>query len=275
MATEPSGFGVRFNFYDDNLPTIHPLITDMDDAEEIIGKLAAPDPRKSGLMPLLLNLQRYMVPKLSDIGENINIVSTRGPLTIASHVFSITELLMCTKADPDPVHKLLRLTTKLCKDWLEAQLDNVGTAEGILVLDDVTGFFGKEEYEEFAHPYLKEIFDAFPECLHLFHNDTDNSMCFSYMEDLGVDLFNFTHLKDIGDTRTMAGGKVALLGNIPPMSLARNSPDEVYELSKTCIDRYIEANGSARGLLFSVVGGVPMEAKGECIEAMVRAAKEY
>jgi len=275
MATEPSGFGVKFSFYDDNLPTVHPMIDDMDDAEDVVSSLTLPDPRKNGLMPLLLNLQRSIRPKLDEIGEQINIVSTRGPLTIASHLFSVSELLVCAKADPDTVHKLLKLTTQLCKDWLSAQLENLGTAEGILVLDDVTGFFNKEDYEEIAHPYFKEIFSAFPECLRLFHNDTDNDVCFPYLEELGVDLFNFTHLKDIGDTRRLAGDKVTLLGNIPPMSLARNTPDEVYDLAKACVDRYVEVNGSTAGLLLSVGGGVPMDAKGECIDAMIRAAKEY
>ena len=274
MATEPSGFGVKFNFYDDNLPTVHSIAESMDDAD-VISRLAVPNPKKDGLMPLLLNLQRYIKPWLEDIGEQINIVSTRGPLTIASHLFSVSEFLMCAKSDPDTAHMLLEKTTQLCIDWLSAQLENVGAAEAVLVLDDVTGFFGKDDYEEFAHPYLKQVFSAFPECLHLFHNDTDNDVCFPYMEDMGVDLLNFTHKKDIGETRKQVGGNVTLLGNIPPMSLALRTPDEVYALSRQCIDSYTAANGSTKRLLFSVGGGVPMEARGENIEAMIRAAKEY
>jgi len=274
MATEPSGFGVRFTFYDDNLPGVHPMIEDADDAEEIINKLKSPNPKKDGLMPLLLNLQKYMKPKLEQIGEQINIVSTRGPLTIASHLFSVTELLMCAKIDPDVVHKLLKLTTKLCIDWLEAQLETVGTAEGVLMLDDVTGFFGVEDYEEFAHPYLKEVFAKFPECIHLFHNDTPNDTSFSYMKDVGVNLFNFTHERDIGEVRQKTGDTVTLLGNVPPMSLAKNTPDEVYNMAKSCIQSYTNEAGSTKGLLLSVGGGVPMGAKPECINALVKASKD-
>ena len=274
MVTEPSGFGIKIDFFDGNLPNAHPLITDMDDAEDVVDSLTLPNPNKNGLMPLLLNLQKYFRPKLAEIGEAINIVSTRGPLTIASHLFTVSEMLMCAKVEPDVVHKLLKLTTQLCKDWLSAQLEAVQTAEGILVLDDITGFFGKEDYEEFAHPYIKEIFSAFPECVHLFHNDTDSDVCFEYMEDLGVDLFNFTHMKDIGETRIKTGKNVALLGNVPPMALAKNTPDEVYTMAKACIDRYVKANGDTSGLLLSVGGGVPMGATGECINALVKAAKE-
>jgi len=275
MATEPSGFGVNFHFYDDNLPGVSPLIDDMDDAEDIIARLKTPNPKKDGLMPLLLNLQRYMLPKLAEIGEQINIVSTRGPLTIASHLFSVTELLMCAKADPDVVHKLLKMTSQLCKDWLSAQLENVGHAEGVLMLDDITGFFSEEDYMEFAHPYMKDIFSAFPECIHLFHNDTPNDVSFPHMEDMGVNLFNFTHEKDLGAVRAAVGSNVTLLGNVPPMALARNTPDEVFEMTKSCIDSYISEAGSTKGLMLSVGGGVPMGAKGECIQAMLDAASEH
>jgi len=275
MATEPSGFGVKFNFHEDNLPTIHHLVDDSDEIDDIILGWKVPDPRKDGLMPLLLNLQRYMKPKMDEIGEKINIVSTRGPLTIASHIFSVSEILILVKSDPDVAHRLMKMMTQLCKDWLEVQLENVGTAEGVLVLDDVMGFFGTDDYKEFAHPNFKEIFSAFPECIHFLHNDTPNPNCFPFIEDLGVDLFNFTHEKDIGSVRKLVGDKVTLLGNVPPMSLAKKSADEVYELTKTCIDDYISVAGNTKGLLLSVGGGVPMEAKGECINAMVKAAKEY
>ena len=94
------------------------------------------------------------------------------------------------------------------------------------------------------------------------------------MDDLSVDLLNFTLMKDIGAVRAMTGGKVTLLGNIPPMSLVKNTPDEVYALAKGCIDKYVAVNGSARGLILSIGGGMPMGAKGECIDAIIKAAKE-
>ena len=272
MATEPSGFGGRVEFFDNNLPIIHPIIASADDTSAI-DWLKPPDPRTCGLMPLLLNFQRAVLPKIQELGEEIFIVSTRGPLTIASHLLSLTELLVCLKIDPDAVHKLLRLTTDLCKNWLTAQLDNVGTARGILVLDDVSGMLGRADYEEFAHPYLKEIFDAFSGMVKIFHNDTDNDTCYPFVSSLGVDLFNFTHKKDIGDVRQSVA-RLCLLGNIPPMALADESPETVYDLSRGVIRRYREVNGNTRGLILSAGGGAPMGAKRENINAMLRAAME-
>lgn len=274
MATEPSGFGCKFDFYEDNLPTVHHIIEDTDD--EIIDTLAAPDPRKNGLMPLLLNLQRYAQPRIQEMGEDFHIVSTRGPLTIASHLMELTELLVGIKTDGDAVHKILKVTTTLCKSWLEAQLENVKTAKGILVLDDVTGFLNDEDYQEFAHPYLKEIFDAFGGMMHLYHNDTDNNICVPYLESLGVDIFNFTHKKDIGSIKEQVGKKVVLLGNVPPMSLARENEQTVYAQTQEVISRYIAANkGDFHGLIVSTGGGMPMGATYENTRAFISAVQEY
>ena len=275
MATEPSGFGCKFNFYDDNLPTPHHILDDIEDIDAIKA-LKVPDPRKDGLMPLLLNLQRYAQPYMQEMGEDHYMVAARGPLTIASHLIELTELLVGIKTEPDAVHALLRKTTDLCKRWLEAQLDNVKTAKGILVLDDVTGFLAEEDYLEFSHPYIKEIFSAFPETVHAFHNDAVRTSSYPHLEDMGVDIFNFTHTIDIAEAKKLLGDKVCLLGNMPPMSLAKQTPEEVYKLTQDNISRYIEANnGDFHGLMVSPGGGMPMGAKYETTRALIAAVEDY
>lgn len=275
MATEPSGFGCKFNFYEDNLPTLNHIIDDIEDLAAIKA-LKVPDPHKDGLMPLLLNLQRYAQPYMKEMGEDHYIVATRGPLTIASHLLELTELLVAIKTEPDSAHALLRKTTDLCKLWLEAQLDNVKTAKGILVLDDPTGFLEEDDYLEFSHPYIKEIFSAFPEAIHIFHNDAVRTASYPHLEDMGVDLFNFTHTVDIGEAKKLLGPNVCMLGNVPPMALAKQSPEEVYTLTQDCISRYIEANnGSFRGLIVSPGGGMPMGATHENTRALIKAVKTF
>lgn len=275
MATEPSGFGCRFDFYEENLPTVHHIIADAEDLD-VINSLRVPDPRKNGLMPLLLNLQKYVQPWIQERGEDIYIVSTRGPLTIASHMMELTELLVGIKTDGDVIHKILKKTTALCKAWLDAQLNNVGNAKGILVLDDVSGFLNEEDYQEFAHPYLKDIFDSFDGLVHLFHNDTATDTCYPYLEDLGVDIFNFTHKVDIGVAKKKVGKKVCLLGNVPPMSLVKEPPETVYKLTQEVISKYIAANdGDHHGLMVSPGGGMPMGATYENTRALIRATNDF
>lgn len=274
MATEPSGFGCQFDLYPDNLPTVRHIIDGIDDTDAI-DHLTVPDPRKNGLMPILLNLQSYLQPRLQEMGEDFYIVATRGPLTIASHLMELTELLVGIKTEEDTVHKILKCTTQLCKNWLEAQMDNVKSVKGILVLDDVTGFLSEEDYLQFSYPYIKEIFKSFDDCLHLFHNDAVRTSSFTHLGDMGVDLFNFTHTVDIGEAKRLVGPKVCLLGNVPPMSLARETPEKVAELTANMISGYCAANGGDyHGLMVSPGGGMPMGATKENTDALLRVTAE-
>lgn len=274
MATEPSGFGCRVEFFQDNLPIAHHLFDSIDDFEPAGLKL--PNPKTSGLAPIALSMQGDVQNRIREYGDEIRIVSTRGPLTLASHLMALTELLVGIKIEPEKIHALLRVTTDYCIGWLTAQMENVKTAKAILVLDDVTGFLGEDDYLEFAHPYLKKIFNAFPETMHLFHNDTDSDICFSHIQELGVDLFNFTYKKDIAAASRKIGKNVCLMGNVPPMSLVKESPDAVREHTVDVIRSYCRENGgSVAGLLVSPGGGVPMGATHDNIAAMIDAAEAY
>lgn len=273
MATEPASFGCRIEFFDDNLPVVHHIYEDTDELVER-GAPKVPDLRKSGLTPFVLNLQRSVQPKLKDMGEDHRIVCARGPLTIASHLMPVSELLVGVKLEPDAVHALLKVTTSVVIQWLELQLENVKDARGIMVLDDVCGFFGNDDFEEFAQPYLKEIYSHFDGLLHLFHNDHTNDVCYPYLKDIGIQAINPSYKTDIAGLRRKLGLNVCIIGNIPPMALARDTPERVYELTRETIAAYVNEQGSVSGLLLSAGGGAPMGARRENIEAMISAVRD-
>ena len=272
MATEAASFGCRIEFFDDNLPVVHHVYEDIDDLVER-GAPNVPDLRKSGLTPFVLNLQKSVQPRLLDMGDDHRIVCARGPLTIASHLISVSELMVGVKLEPDAVHDLLKATTAVTKQWLELQLENVKNAQGIMVLDDVCGFLGKEDFEEFAQPYLKACYDPFKDLMRLFHNDSENDVCYPYLEGIGIQAYNPTFKQNIASMRKKLGPNVCIIGNIPPMALARETPEKVAEITRSTIDEYVQENGSIRGLILSTGGGAPMGAKKENIEAMIAAAR--
>lgn len=273
MATEPSGFGGKIVFQKDAPPNMVPIVRDADDADGLEA-LKVPDPRRDGLMPLVLSLQRHLLPRIHDLGEEVRIVSARGPLTIASHVMGVSEFLVLLKIDPDAARGLLEKTSELCVRWLQAQLENIKEAEGVLMLDDISGFLGEKDYLEFAHPYLKKVFDAFPEKMRIFHNDTDNDTIFPHVADIGAQIFNPTHKKPIARTRALVGPEVAILGAVPPLLLAEGTPDEVRAEARRQMAEYKAANGgSLRRLILSTGGGAPMGARRENIQALAEAAE--
>jgi len=275
MAAEPSGFGAPVCFFEDNMPHMHPLTEDLEKAVEFFSEMRMPDPSRDGLMPFMLNQQRMYRPLLEAEGQENYMVCARGPFTVASHLFTVTQLLMLLMIDPEGADKLLRKTTDCVKLWLEAQLEAVGTAKAIMVLDDVCGYFSPEDFTRLCMPYMKEIFASFPELRHYFHNDYTSDSCYPYLAEMGVEVFNFTHLQDIGESRKKAGSGVVLMGNVPPMLLLGNDPEAVYNETRTVIDKYVAAAGSHRGLLLSTGGGLPMGARKENIDAVLAAARDF
>lgn len=271
MAAEPSGFGCKTVFFEDRMPNINHVISSADDIDQIIN-LPVPNPKTDGLMPLVLSIYKNVKEKLKAIGESIKIVAARGPLTTASHLMSLTEFLVALKTDPDATHKLLELTTALAINWLEAQSDVLDEVGGIMLLDDVVGFLSEEDYMEFAHPYLKRIFSSFPECIKIYHNDTDNTIYYKYLEDLGVNIFNFTHKQEISKVKELVGDKVCLLGNVPPLDVLVQGTSEMTR-SKTL--EILENYGGTKGIIISAGGGASPGTRGENVKAMIDATAEF
>ena len=120
------------------------------------------------------------------------------------------------------------------------------------MLDDIAGFMSPVDYQEFAHPYLKEIFDAFPVAVKMFHNDTDNPTCFKFLPDLGIHVFNFTHLQPLAKVRELVGPDICLLGNVPPVEmLTKGTPEQVRQAVRDCLAQH----PSRKGLVLSAGGG--------------------
>lgn len=269
MAAEPSGFGCKTLFHDNNTPNVSPIIKSADYIETI-ANMVLPNPKTDGLMPIILNLYKNIYKKVNLIGESIKIVAARGPLTIASHLMGVSEFLIALKIYPEAAHKLLSLTAALSKNWLEAQAEILNEVEGILLLDDIVGFLSKEDYLEFAHPYLKKIFNSFPGSIKIFHNDTDNPVCYEFLEDLGVNIFNFTHKQDISKVKLLCGEKVCLMGNVPPLEvLSLGTPATVKEKALECLKTYSDH----KGIILSAGGGTSPGTPKENILALFEATK--
>jgi uroporphyrinogen decarboxylase len=269
MALEPSGYGCLVNYFDDKTPTVQHVASNCKDASQ----LNAPSPIKDGLMPFALNIYKNIEKKVNDKGHKIKIVAARGPLTLASHLISVTNFLTDIKIDPENAHKFLKKTTKTVKDWLEAQANVLQEVEGILVLDDIVGFLSKDDYLEFAHPYLKEIFDSFQgDIIKMYHNDTNNSVYYDCLEELGVNIFNLSHLINIKEARKFVGDKVCLLGNVPPLdTLVKGTEEQVKQDVINCLENH----SSNKGLLLSAGGGTSPGTGRNNIVALVNAVKEY
>ena len=265
MAAEPSGFGCKVSLFAEKTPVVHPMIAGIEELDRI----TPPNPLTDGFMPMILNFYRRMVPVARDAGQEVKIVAARGPLTVATHLMGVSNFLVGLKVNPVETHRLLEITTTLVRTWLEAQAAAVPDVEGILVLDDIAGFLSPKDYLEFAHPCLKQVFDAFPRALKIFHNDTDNPVSYRFLAELGIQIFNFTHLQPIAKVRELVGPNICLMGNVPPLEvLAEGTPEEVTASARACL----EAHPSRKGFILSAGGGTSPGTPGKNIRALVKAA---
>ena len=264
MVAEPSGWGVPIRWSAQQPP----------DVSRFPGDLAAlvardvPDPETDGLMPLILGNYERFAPQLRELGMPPRIAAARGPLAVAGHLCGMNELLMASQLERETCLELLEKTTELCIRWLECQLSRMDRPLGVLVLDDLVGMMGPDDAAVLATPFLKRIFERFPNLLHLFHNDTPNEKVFPSLVDVGIDVFNFSHKIDVRRSRILLGDDMVLMGNLPPLDLLVNgTPDRVYEATK----ELVRAAAEAGPIVVSPGGGVSPGTPIENLQAVVEA----
>jgi uroporphyrinogen-III decarboxylase len=263
MAIEPSALGSRIHFWPDRTPDQSPMLKSLGDAEAI----PPVNPLADGLMPFALHLYRKHRARIFDAGYTIPAVAARGPLCLAAFLRGVSDFMMDVAENPEGVHKLLAVTTRTVIDWLTAQAEAVGdTVEGILVLDDIVGFLSANAYREFAHPYLKQICDSFPAgWVKVYHNDANVRPCLPDLPDTGFHVLNWSHKVDVVQAREKTGGRMCLMGNVPPLEVGvRGTPEMVRQSAAQVLEKI---NGG--GLILSVGGGVSPGMPRENIMALV------
>ena len=180
-----------------------------------------------------------------------------------------TELLTTMMMEPERVHKLLRVITDFLKLWHELQRKTIPTIDGIMMLDDIVGFIGEDEFKEFGYPYLKELYN-FPASIKLFHNDADCTMSVKYYPELGINLYNPGIHMSLNDLKKATNNNLTILGNIPPRDvLAAGKPQDITNAVKELLK---STNDHSR-LVLSCGGGMPPSVSTENINAFINAAK--
>jgi uroporphyrinogen decarboxylase len=261
MCTEPSAFGARCIFPRNEFPFAEKLAAGV----EQIAEMKPPDPRTSGLLPLMLNRLKWARPRIEDLGHRIRFSVSRGPLNIASFLVGMKELLLALKTKPGSIHRLLRVITDFLKDWHELQRSTFPTIEGILILDDIVGFVSEKDFVEFALPYLRELYTA-DVAIKFFHNDARCAQSIRHYSSIGINLFNPGIQTPLLELRSLSGNHLTILGTIPPLDvLARGTPEEV----RNSVRQLLQQTPDRSRLILSCGGGMPPGVKTENIRAFL------
>jgi len=266
MCTEPSAFGAKCRWQENELPFAEKIIADIQDVHSV-GK---PNPKTDGLLPLVLNRLKHYHSQIEQAGHAIKFAVSRGPLNVASFLTGSTQLLMAVRTNPDQIHKLLAVVTDFIIDWLELQASTFPSIDGVLVLDDIVGFLGLDDFKEMALPYLVRIFQSLQMSVKFFHNDAAGLVCAPYLAQIGVNLFNFSFQHTLGRMKELTNNAVTLLGSIPPRDvLAAGTPEDVRNSVKAALDSVPDRSR----IILSCGGGMPPDVPTENIKAFLSAVE--
>ncbi|HAM10071.1 MAG: uroporphyrinogen decarboxylase [Bacteroidetes bacterium GWE2_41_25] len=266
MCTEPSAFGSGMVFPEKNLPHAERVISGIEEA----GSLTQPNVKTDGLLPFMINRLKNTREEIMRADHQIRFAVSRGPLNIASFLMGTTEFMLAMATDPEKTHILLKKISVFICDWLEWQKECFPSIEGVLILDDIIGFIGEPEFNEFVTPYLKRIFGCTGAKVRFLHNDADGLVTAGKLKEIGVNMFNFSFNHSMGEVRRLAGKEIVLVGNIPPRDvLASGKPEDV----DTAVMKAVDEISSYSRIIWSAGGGMPPGVSNENIEAFEKAVK--
>lgn len=265
MCTEPSAFGCKCCWQEDEPPFARKVVGGIAQ----VGDLVKPNPKTDGLLPFVLNRLKHYRRQIEQAGHAIKFAVARGPLNIASFLLDSTEFLIAIRTDPDRAHRLLGTVTDFIIDWLALQADTFSSIDGVLILDDIVGFLGPEDFKAAALPYLTRIFKSLDVAVRFFHNDAGGIVCAPYLEQMGVNLFNFSYEHKLAEMKELTGDAVTLLGNIPTRDvLAAGTPADVRDSVRAALEGVKDKSR----IILSCGGGMPGGVSTENIEALISAA---
>ncbi|KAF0152362.1 MAG: uroporphyrinogen decarboxylase [Ignavibacteria bacterium] len=265
MCTEPSAFGARCTFPPNEFPHAHKIIHSWDD----IDNLPEPNPKTDGLLPFMLNRLKLAQPKIEAAGHKIRFSVSRGPLNVASYLMGTTEFLTMLMMEPDKAELLVRKITAYLKNWHELQMETFPTIDGMLMLDDIIGFMGEDEFRQFGLPYFQELY-GLNTSVKFLHNDAPCRVSAPLLPEMGVNLFNMGFEVTLNDLKELTQNKVTMLGNLPPRDvLAAAAPEEVYKATTELVGSLKDRTR----IIMSCGGGMPPAVSTENISAFLNAVK--
>lgn len=266
MCTEPSAFGSKCSFPENEFPHSHTCIRSIDE----INSLHLPNPKTDGLLPFVLNRLKINQSRIEYSGHKVRFSVSRGPLNIASYLMGTSEFLMAMMTEQSKIHKLLRLVTDFLLQWHDLQRQTFPTIDGILILDDIIGFIGEQQFKEFALPYFTELFKE-NLSVRFLHNDAACEVSAPYLPEMGVNLFNMGFETSLEKLKALTKNKVTLLGNIPPRDVLANGTVKDVQESVTSLIQDLE---DTTRIILSCGGGMPPNVSSKNLQAFIDAVHE-
>lgn len=275
ILTVPDAMGLGLYFVDGEGPKFERPIRSAAD----IDRLAVPDMETElrYVMDAVRTVRRELHDKVPLIGFS------GSPWTLACYMVegggssNYSRVKALALNDPKAMHKLLEVTTDAVIAYLGAQ--RLAGAQAMQVFDTWGGVLSPTMYREFSLRYLQRIAAELPRGdgaghapLILFGKGND-----PYLEELaasGAEAVGVDWTVGLGEAARRIGGKVAIQGNLDPVTLYAQ-PDAIRREVGIALDDYAAGNGGSReGHVFNLGHGLSPDMQPDHVAALVDAVHE-
>ncbi|NOR15047.1 MAG: hypothetical protein GQ544_05045, partial [Candidatus Aminicenantes bacterium] len=184
-----------------------------------IESIPAPDPYSQGRQPLMLEVLSRIV---ETVGNEVFVVGCfdQSPFSLACQIGGITNILSKTIEDTAFVDALVEKCSEYVLAYAEA-MEACGP-DMLSTGDSPAALMGREKYTAFALPAERQVFSSLKEKTDIvlsLHICGDSTSMLDQMAASGADVLEIDHQVSLGKAHEIVGDKVALWGNIDPVSV--------------------------------------------------------
>jgi len=234
-----------------------------------VGRLAVPDPASEFPFTgkVLGLLRRELEGKVPLIGF------AGAPWTLASYIVegggsrSFAEVKKMAFEAPDTLHALLDKLADTIGAYLAYEIE--AGAEVVQLFDTWAGELSPRDYEEFALPYTRKIFDGIGDRVPRILYVNGTATLLERMVRSGADVLSVDWRIPMAQVRARVGGQVAIQGNIDPCLLL-GSPEQLIARATEILDQ-----AGPRGHILNLGHGILPSTPVGNARAFVELAKTY
>lgn len=267
-STLAESMGTKMNFFDEDAPQIaESFIKQHSD----LSKVKVPDFNKDGRLPVYMEATEIAV---KEVGSEVCVSTVfGGPFTTAAALYPVELLTRELIKNPKWVHELLEVCTQAGIKFI----DEILARKALPIIVEPIGsasLVSPKHFREFVTPYLKRLSDhvhkvggGMPAVLHICGKTTPN---WTPMLEAEFDIWSLDAV-DMGQAKAAAGHRVALVGNVVPANLLKNTPDEIDAEARVICEKM----GDKAGFILGSGCEVPINTPPENVDALINAARKY
>lgn len=198
--------------------------------------------------PVIQNIREAARLVAKAIGDEVIVTVTAwGPFTLAGQMYGVEPMMKATLKKKQEVHKMMEFAMRLVKQFYKPLVEE--KVIPMISIADPTGsgdLISDRAFREFSLPQLQPLIAWAKEhgaytWLHICGNTTDK---LESIAETGASCFSLDYKVNLATAKEKVGGKIALAGNIDPVSiLNQKSPEEVRAAGHACVDAAAAGGG--------------------------------